>query len=129
MMMHHRRNSPMALRFAERREREDGAPRLSREAPDLVELRLEIEERAGAGSTKHTRRILVDRAPALFLVPCGDARCTGGGHDLTTTVMRALRGHAKTFEGEEPCTGSLGPSACTRVLHFEGAAEYREHVA
>ncbi len=115
----------MAQRFAERREREDGAPRLCREAPDLVELRLEIEERSGAGATKHTRRILVDRAPALFLVPCGDPRCTSGGHDITTTVMQALRAHAKGFTGEDRCSGSLGPSECAREIHFEGVAEYR----
>ena len=125
MMMNQRRNNPAAERFAERRVREDEAPRLSAQAPDLADLRLAIAERAGTGVTKHVRRVLVDRAPALFLVPCGDPRCVDGGHDLTNAVMRALRGRETAFDGDDACSGSLGPSACQRVLHFDATASYR----
>ena len=108
----------------DRRQREDEAPKLLSQVPDLVNLRLEIEERSGAGATKHTRRFVVERAPALFLVTCGDPRCTDGGHDLTSAVMRALRGHEASFQGTDECTGGLGSGTCSRVLHFEGTAEY-----
>ena len=124
-MMSHRRNSAASQRFEERRRREDDAPKLSSQVPDLTSLELKIEERFGAGATKHIRRIIVDRAPALFLVPCGDPRCIDGEHDLTTEVMRALRERQTSFHGSDDCVGSLGPSACTRVLHFDGVAEYR----
>jgi hypothetical protein len=67
---------------------------------------------------------VVDQAPALFLVPCGDPRCADGEHDLTTTVMRALRQHETAFKGQDECRGSVGPSACSRVLHFDAVAEY-----
>lgn len=123
--MSRRKNSPAALRFEERRRREDDAPRLCAQVPHLVSLRLEIEERSGITSTKHVRRVLIDRAPALFLVPCTDARCADGEHDLTTTVMRALRARETTFEGQDECNGSLGLSTCARVLHFDALAEYR----
>jgi hypothetical protein len=124
-MMNYRKNSPAAQRFAERRRREGDAPRLCEQVPNLLSLRLEIEERSGVTGTAHVRRIVVDRAPALFLVPCGDPRCTDGEHDLTTTVMRALRSQEKSFQGTDECTGSVGLSACARVLHFDAVAEYR----
>jgi hypothetical protein len=89
-MINHRKNSPAALRFEERRRREDDAPRLHESVPDPFSLRLEIEERSGIGGTRHVRQILIDRASALFLVPCGDSRRVDGAHDLTTAVMHGL---------------------------------------
>ena len=125
MMMSHRLNSPAAQRFAGRRQREDEAPKLLAEVPDLLSLEMQIEERSGVGGTKHLRRVLVDRAPALFLVPCGDPRCIDGEHDLTMEIMHALRGHQGTFSGHDDCRGAIGSSPCLRVLHFDGKAEYR----
>jgi hypothetical protein len=124
-MMTSRRNSLAAQRFADRRQREGDAPKLSAQVPDLASLRLEVEEQFGAGAIKHTRRIVVANAPALFLVPCGDPRCTGGEHDLTTQVMSALRAGQTSFKGQDECTGTLGSSVCLRVLRFGGNAEYR----
>lgn len=124
-MMPHRRNSVAALRFAERRRREDDAPRLSSQVPDLTTLELAIEERAGMTGTKHIRRVVVDHAPALFLVPCGDPRCVDGEHDLTLDMMRALRAHETRFHGTDTCPGTLGSSSCGRVVHFDATAEYR----
>jgi len=79
MYMHYRKQSEAALRFAERRRREDDAPRLSAEVPRLLTLRLEIEERSGGSVVAepvHVRRIVVEHAPALFflLVAIRDAR-------------------------------------------------------
>jgi hypothetical protein len=122
--MNYRKNSPQAQRFAERRRREDDAPRLHEQVPNLVSLKLEIEDRSGVGGTTHTRRVVVAQAPALFLVPCGDPRCMDGEHDLTTMVMRALRQQETAFKGQDECRGSVGPSACSRVLHFDAVAEY-----
>src|SRR6266849_2479094 len=79
--MMNRRNSVAAQRFAERRRREEDAPRLCDQVPNLVSLKLEIEERSGVTGVKHIRRVVVDRAPALFLVPCGDSKCADGEHD------------------------------------------------
>ncbi len=124
--MMNRRNSPQALRFAERRRREDDAPRLHDQVPNLISLRLDIEDRSGvADGSEHIRRVVVDRAPALFLLPCGDPRCADGEHDLTTTVMRALRSQETSFHGTDSCMGSVGLSACSRVLQFEAVAAYR----
>jgi hypothetical protein len=120
-----RRNNPAAQRFAERRQRENDAPRLSAEVPDLVSLRLEIDEQGGSAQPRYIRRIVVDSAPALFLLPCGDPRCVDGGHDITGTVMRALRARSTTFDGSDDCSGSVGSSACARVVRFDAVAEYR----
>jgi hypothetical protein len=38
--------------------------------------------------------------------------------------MRALRERQTSFHGSDDCAGSVGPSACSRVLHFDGTAEY-----
>jgi len=128
MNYRNRKNSPQALRFAERRRREDEAPRLSDQVPDLVSLEFQIEDRSGqttAAAPRHIRRIVIDRAPALFLVPCSDPRCSDGEHDVTTIVMRALRAREKSFEGNDECTGNVGLGACARVMHFEATADYR----
>jgi hypothetical protein len=124
MRMPYRRNNLAADRFAERRRRENDAPKLRAQVPTLTSLRLDIEERSIGGAIKHVRRVVIDRAPSLFLVPCGDPQCANGEHDLTSTVMRALFARETAFHGSERCTGSLGPSACGRVIHFDGTAEY-----
>ncbi len=127
-MMPLRKNSGAALRFADRRQREDDAPRLSTQVPDLASLKFEMEEKYGTGALKHTRRVVVDRAPALFLVPCGDPRCTDSEHDLTSVVMMALRAHRTSFDGSDECSGTLGSTGnayCSRTLHFHATAEYR----
>ena len=126
-MQNFRRQSATAQRFAERRQREDSAPRLTSEIPGLVSLCLAIEEAADATTVsrpKHLRRIVVERAPALFLVPCGDPRCTDGGHDVTSTIMNALTKRQTTFSGEDKCNGYLGTSPCTRILRYEASAEF-----
>jgi hypothetical protein len=121
-MRFNRRYNAAAERYAERRRREDEAPRLHQEVPDLVSLSFEVEE-SNAGvvdpQQKYVRKIVVEHAPALFLVPCGDSRCTEGGHDVTSAVMRALRSHQTEFEGTDDCSG------CQRVVHFQATAEYR----
>jgi hypothetical protein len=123
------KQSAAAQRQADRREQEDRAPRLADEVPDLVNLRLELEETstsASVSSPKYVRRIMVSHAPALFLIPCGDPKCADGGHDVTRDIMRALQSHRTGFTGSDDCHGALGSTTCTRVLHFQGVAEYRE---
>ena len=126
-MHYHRKQSEAALRFAERRRREDEAPRLSAEVPKLKTLQLEIEERSGGSSVaepKHMRKVVVDHAPALFLIPCGDSRCKDGGHDITHLILRALRAGETQFEGHDVCAGSQGSGQCSRVLHYVAKATY-----
>jgi hypothetical protein len=67
---------------------------------------------------------VIDRAPALFLLPCGEPRCSDGEHDLTSSVLHALRSRETRFHGEDVCTGSVGPSPCSRVLRYEALAAY-----
>ena len=122
--MPYRRNDLGAVRFAERRRRENDAPKLRDQVPTLTSLRLDIEERSVVGASKHIRRVVVDRAPSLFLVACGNPRCAEGEHDLTSTVMRALLARETAFHGHDCCTGSLGHSPCEREIHFDGTAEY-----
>ncbi len=124
-MMNRRRGAQMDGVMA-RRAREDGAPRLRDQVPGLVSLELGLEDRAGAsGRIQYIRRIMVDHAPALFLVPCGDPKCAGREHDLTADVLRALRSSEASFHGEDACKGSEAPGGCGRVLHFEAVASYR----
>jgi hypothetical protein len=125
--MYNRRQSEASLRYAERKRREDDAPRLAAEVPAVKELRLEIEERSGGSLVAepvHVRRIVVEHAPALFILPCGDSRCKDGGHDITHAVLRALRAKETRFEGQDLCSGSQGSGQCTRVLHYVALATY-----
>ena len=126
--LYNRRVSEAALRAADRRRREDDAPRLRGAVPALDSLRLEIEERRGGGvlaGGAHIRRIMVEHAPALFDLPCGDRACKDGGHDLTRTILGALQRGEPRFEGEDRCSGSLGEAPCGSVLRYVGIATYR----
>ena len=63
------RSTEASQAAAERRQREDRAPRLIAEAPQLASLKLEIEEmRQGASvpETVHVKHVAVAHAPALF---------------------------------------------------------------
>ena len=127
--MNHRRHSEAAQRQTERRLREDEAPRLTAEVPRLASLRLEIAENRGGGmiaEAAHVRRIVVESAPALFMMSCADKSCKDGGHDLTWDIMRALKSSMPRFEGEHTCDGQLGTATCGRVMHYVGIAEYRD---
>ncbi len=121
------RNSEAAQRFAERRKREDEAPRLRDSVPHLASLRLEVEERRGAttaGDPKHVRLVVVESAPALFALPCGDHACKNGGHEVTDAVLRGLLAGRTRFELDDVCHGSIGTADCGRLMHIVVAATY-----
>jgi hypothetical protein len=116
-----------ALRFAERRKREDDAPRLRDEVPRLKTLRLEVEERHGAatvGESRHVRHILVDRAPALFLLHCGDSACKDGGHDVTRQLLDGLKRGQQELTVEDTCRGEVGSTTCERIVKVVARATY-----
>lgn len=119
-----RKKSPAALRSTERREREDEAPRLRVYVPDLLTLQLAIIEQSGTSQRLHKKHIIVNTAPALFTIDCGDERCEHGGHDITTHVMSALRSHKATSQGDHYCEGTTGSAQCTRKINFELFAQY-----
>jgi hypothetical protein len=115
-------------RFAERRRQEDAAPRLRQVVPGLTACRIELEDtRAGVtgASVAHTRRIVVEHAAALLIVPCSDGSCKDGGHDLTANFLRGLREGLRQIHGEDVCHGYVGASSCGRVLKFTAFADYR----
>jgi hypothetical protein len=115
------------LRFAERRRREDEARRLRDEFPDLRTLKLEIEEHrreATIAETKHVRHIIVDRAPALFELPCNDPACRDGGHDMTDQMAQRLRARTTDFVLEDVCMGDVRGAACGRVIRVIASATY-----
>src|SRR5262245_43917193 len=130
-----KRPSDAMLRAADRRQREDEAPRLKHEVSRLTELYLEIEEQIAGSSTvitRYVRRIVMESAPARFEIQCGEGKCNDGGHDLTAPIMRALSSAATEFRGEDACHGHLGSGAgaCSRVLHYVGHAKYEtRHIA
>lgn len=121
-----RRQSAGAQAAIERRQRENAAQRLSEIVPDLAHLKLYIEERlpgAAEADAAHTRLIVIDRAPAVFEFGCYDRKCNGN-HDLTGSVMRALKAHKTTFEGHDRCEGERKTGACDLELHFRAEADY-----
>lgn len=118
-----------AERFAERRRREDDAPRLREKVPRLRSLRLEIEERratSASAENKHVRLIVVDRAPALFVIPCGDSLCQDGGHDVTHALVQALVRGEPQVEIEDSCYGQVGSSTCGRIVRVVAKPTYGE---
>jgi hypothetical protein len=121
------RSREASERFAERRRREDEAPRLKEAVPALASLRLEVEEHRGTSAvaeTRHVRIVMVDRGPALFVLPCGDSECRDGGHDITNEVMDRLRHGTKDFVVEDRCFGNVRDVACGRVVRVLATASY-----
>lgn len=126
--MRWRQDPEAARRGAERRLREKEAPRLSATIPTLQGLRLEILERSpGISHPEHThvRHVVVASAPALFVMPCHDAQCKEGGHDLTEEILAALRRRNERFEGEDVCRGTVGSAGCSRTLGYVAVATYQ----
>ena len=118
--------------MAERRKREDEAPRLIAKVPFLQTLRIEVLERSSSIARPehtHVRHVVVASAPALFYVPCHDPQCKDGGHDLTHEVMQALQKKQLRFSGEDACPGVTGSASCARVLEYVAQATYRTDVA
>ena len=123
-----RRNAEAARRLAERRQREDEAPRLAAAFPQLETLGIQVTEGNPGISNpvgSHTRRVVVATAPALFVLPCGDSQCRDGGHELTNQLLSGLRQNKLKFEGEDSCRGIIGDSECRRVLRYVATASYR----
>ena len=126
--MNFRRGRAAAERTTERRRREDEAPRLSAAVPNLASLRLEMGEKrgdVGIAEVSHLRRVVVENAPALFLVPCGESSCRDGGHDITRAVIRGLEQGSTVYEGDDPCGGQTGTAPCARTLVFTAYATYK----
>ena len=113
-----------AERSAQRREREGHAPRLAAEVPGLKSLRIEVVEHLPTGTTKHVKLVVVDHAPALFVIFCGDSDCHDGEHDLTREVMRSLRARESHLSGTSDCQGSIRGGNCHRRITYEVRAEY-----
>jgi aspartate kinase len=93
-----------------------------------VSVSLTIEDRSETSFSqpRHVRHVVVASAPALFSIVCSDANCRDGGHDVTDSIMRALVRRETAFAGDDRCYGALGSSSCTRVLHYEAVASYRD---
>lgn len=117
-----RRNHEEARqRAAARRLREDQAPRLKDEVHRLASLDIDVAN----GQSQYRWRIVVDRAPALFDLACLEPTCTNGGHDMTRSIMQALRASSERFEGDGVCRGDVPVGTCGRVLKYVATATYR----
>jgi hypothetical protein len=115
-------------RFAERRRRENDAPRLLSVVPALESLKLRLEEHRAGGTlaeASHLRPIVVAHAPALFVFTCQDSSCKDGGHDLTSEILLGLKSKKEEFQGEDACRGQVGSAECARVLRYTATATYR----
>jgi hypothetical protein len=110
----------------ERRRREDESERLLTVVPRLVAMRLELSESRGGGQieTTHIKRIALENAPSVFMIPCGEPRCKHGSYDLTQPLLAALRRGEVRAEATDTCTGDVGTAQCGRVLHCIALAEY-----
>jgi hypothetical protein len=121
------RTADGAMSAAVRYQREDEAPRLLEAAKGLRSLFIalkESKEQSADPAARYIRRFELKTAPALFLVPCLDPKCRGGGYDITGRVMAGLQSHQTRTEGEDRCAGVTGEASCTRRLHFEAVAAF-----
>ena len=115
-----------ARKAAERRVREDAAKRLADIVPDLERLCIRVEEwheGANEAHVKHTRHVVVQRAPAVFDLPCCDRHCDGG-HDVTKSVLNALTERRTRFDGRHRCGGTSKEGDCQYELTFTAEAAY-----
>lgn len=119
--MYKRKRDDMA---ADMRARMLSAARLSMAVPSLATLRIDVHEQSATACITYKKLVVVASAPALFVLACGDKRCTHGGHDITNAVMQALRARETSGEGAHECAGETGTAACSRSIRFHFVAEY-----
>ncbi|MEJ7732960.1 MAG: hypothetical protein WKG00_27660 [Polyangiaceae bacterium] len=123
-----RRNLEAQQRAAARRQREDDAPRLHDKVPGLESLKLEVDEVRGAeavaGAT-HIRRVVVEHAPALFVIPCSDRECKEGGHDVSEPILESLGAQKTSFDGRHACAGQVPTGPCGLTMRYRASATYR----
>ena len=79
-----------------------------------------------ADDTRYVRRVVLERAPALFEVSCCGPGCEDGGYEVTREILRGLVARSTRFEGQQSCRGRRGPADCGRVLSFVATATYAE---
>lgn len=127
-MNYNRRPNPAQLEAsAEHRRREDTAARLRDEVPPLLSLRVTFEElrtEGGVQATSYVRPIVVASAPAHFEVRCMEPKCDGR-HDLTASILRALKQSLASFTGQSTCDGMVADTPCHRTLGYTCEATYR----
>jgi hypothetical protein len=110
----------------EQRRREDEAPRLREVVSQLRTLRLRFQDVRDEGrhiALPYIKPVIVQTAPAHFEIHCMEPRCDGR-HDLTRSVLNALRASQRQFSGTVHCHGMVGDLACDRVLAYSGEAAY-----
>jgi hypothetical protein len=113
---------------AERWVREDEAPRLADECPELATLVLEVREQISGhvvSGARYTKHVVVPRAAALFELPCTEPKCEGGGYNLTTAILYRLKSRESEFSGDGECSGYIGDSPCNRAVHYDARAGFR----
>lgn len=121
------RRSKLTEDVTERRRREDESQRLRTVVPRLLSLRLELSESRGDDGQiefSHIKRIVVEHAPSVFAIPCGEPRCKHGSYDLTDPLLAALRRGETRVEVTDTCAGDVGTARCGRVLRCVALAEY-----
>ena len=126
--MNFRRGRAAQERTSERRRLEDEAPRLAVVAPNLESLKIQLSEKRGdigIAEASHIKRVVVEHAPALFNLPCGESSCRDGGHDITRAVLRGIEQKSTMYQGDDPCNGQTGTAPCSRVLVFTAHATYK----
>ena len=112
---------------AAHRLRQDAAPLLREQAPDLETLRLSFDERRPGGAATampFARPIVVSSARAHFEFRCMEPRCDGR-HDFTKVILKALREKRASTVEEQACNGVVDSAACDRTLIVTCQATYR----
>lgn len=123
------RQTEAARQAAERRQREDDAPRLLDLVPAVETLSLRVTEKRGdavLAESKHVRHVVVAHASAQIELPCLDSDCEDGGHDISRDVLAGLRAGKKEFEGDDECRGRRKTTDCDRKVHWVATATYRK---
>ncbi len=124
-----RRDREAVRQTQERRRREDDAARLRSVIPHLKTLTLRVEEKEKErpeDSVLYIKHVVVDRAPALFELPCCRRGCCDGGYDVTRQVIRALKRGETQFGGRDKCDGHTKDEQCARKLFFRAEADYEK---
>jgi hypothetical protein len=127
MSFHRRRDAAQIELAAEQRRREHDAPRLHQAAPTLLSLRLTFDDRTredAVDGVHYAKPIVVATAPAYFDVRCAEPRCDGR-HDLTESILSALRSRLTSSSGRSSCNGAVGTSMCNRTLDYACSATFR----
>jgi len=130
--MHVPKRNPRKEYRLKQREQIEASPLMTKEFPQLKNLKVSLEYFDAAGVTKNGEmkcKLNVEHAKSALWFDCPAVECTAGDFDLSEPLARAVGGRKKEVAGELRCGGTRkrgdGETVpCRTLLRYKLSLKY-----